>query len=399
MLTANRIVTIVVLIAAIFLATPPAQAADALATDVAQLLDTSLTDLATKGSDTDTAFYDAGMWHYKNFENGYAQQGGPATAAAVLYEWRRKHPAGTDQAAKDRQAWLLKVAVETYDTNIAQHVAADGSFDKPERPDTYFFAVELATAYIVLGDDLDKAHRASWREALEKMIAYLQKTKNLPGGEYTDWIKPEDRNGWYTNGNIELGEAELLYDMFKITGEAKYKTLFETQWANTLKPTAQRFSGFGLVVTKEPTKADGSDGAGYLAESGGKGPGFDGDYAQFQVTLAARLYAMSRDARVLRLLNLLINQTLPLVDQTTWIYDATNGSRHSLKFPYSTCGLAVATWLGGRTDLAPPLSGQFAKATRPTYAGNAKQSWGSPGLYRGYGCDVAVWLQAAMAAE
>ena len=375
-------------------AAPVPSGAD-IAAKAANLLDESLTLLAAKADDKDTQWYENGVWHFRNHEKHWPVQGGPATAAAVLWKWRAQNVPLTGRAQQERQQWLRKVAVETFDRAISDHLKPEGFFDENRTPATYFFAVELATTWLQLGDSLDEATRSRWREALVKMVDYLIQTGNLPNATQRGW---KATDGFYTNGNIEAGEAELVYMMWKITGLEKYRDLFELQWKHTLNPSPERWKEFGLRLTRTPAREDGADGAGYLAEDGGKRIGFDPDYTHFALTVAGRLYTVSRDPRVLRVMNLFINSLLPLTDER-WILDATNGTRHSLKFPFYSSGLAVVSRLGGRADLASKVAGQFDKVIYPTYHGNAAQNWGSPGLYRGYGCDVAVILLADMAAK
>jgi hypothetical protein len=357
----------------------------------AGLLDDSLTLLAEKGPNTPIANYDHGFWRFKNAENSWPVQGGPGTAAAVLWKWREDHSAVLDAAAKAKQPWLRQIAEETFDRAIREQHHADGSFGDPKKPDTHFFALELATTYLELKDSLAAATRERWLRTLHEEVEYLIRSKNIPNPAVPGW----KGDGWYTNGNIELGETELLYLTWKATGDGKYRELMERQWLHTIQPNQQRWKGFGLVYIKKPTREDGADGAGYLAESGDGPPGYDGDYTHFQLTIASRFYVASHDPRILRLMNLLVNALLPHVDQSTWIIDAAHGARHSLRFPFYTSGLMVAAWQGGRTDLVPKLTDQFEKAIRPIHLGNARQHWGSPGLYRSYGCCLAVVLQAA----
>jgi hypothetical protein len=372
-----------------------AQAASdrAIAAKAAQLLDESLTLLAVKADDKDAQWYENGVWHFRSEEKFWPVQAGPATAAAVLWAWRARNVPPGDKADQDKQAWLHRVAAETFDRALADHLKTEGYYDEKATPATYFFAVELAATYLQLKESVDEPTRARWRDALVKMVDYLIQSNNLPNAALPGW---KATDGWYTNGNIELGEAELVYFVWKITGEQKYKDLFEVQWQHTLNPSPQRWKDFGLRITQEPTREDGSDSAGFLAEGGGKEPGYDGDYTHFSLTVASRLYVVSRDPRVLRLMNLLINTLLSHTDES-WVLDATHGSRHSLKFPLFSNGLAVAAWLGGRADLAPKIADQFEKAVYPMFRGNAVQNWGNPGIYRGYGCDLAVFLLADMA--
>ena len=361
-----------------------------------KLLDESLTLLAQKSSDEDSQYFEKGVWHFKNMAKDWPVQGGPGTAAAVLWKWREKHGQTSDAATKTQQAWLHRVAVETFDRAIRDHQNPDGSFANPQKPDTHFFALELATTYLELGDSLDAGTRRRWLDTLIAQVDYLIQRNDLPNAALSGW---KATDGWYINGNIELGKAELVYLLWKATGAQKYKDLYETQWRHTLAPDPRRWKGCGLVYLRQPTKEDGSDGAAYLTETGGGAPGYDGDYTQLQLTVASRLYVASRDPRVLRLINLLVNAILPHVDQKTWILDATHGSRHSLKTPFHSCGLAVAAWFCGRADLAPLLADQFGKGTKPMHWGNAVQNWGSPGIYRSYGNNVAVLLQAASLAS
>lgn len=357
----------------------------------AKLLDDSLTALAANGTGDDTPNYEHGLWRFKNAELSWPVQGGPGTAAAVLWRWREKHRDTLDAAALAKQPWLHQIAVETFDRAIREQHHPDGSFGDPKKPDTHFFALELATSYLELGDSLPAETRKRWLGTLREEVDYLINSNNLPNPA----VPGSQGDGWYVNGNIELGETELLYLTGKATGDAKYRDLMERQWLHTIQPNQTRWKGFGLVYLKEPTRADGSDGAAYLSESGGGARGYDGDYTHFQLTIASRFYVASRDPRLLRLMNLLINALLPHVDQSTWILDATHGARHSLKFPFYTCGLEIAAGLGGRADLAPKLTDQFEKGIRPIHLGNAQQHWGNPGIYRSYGCNVAVVLQAA----
>jgi hypothetical protein len=327
--------------------------------------------LAEKSSDEDTQYYDQGCWNFRNMEKNWQVQGGPGTAAAVLWKWREKHGA-SGAAAKARQAWLHRVAVETFDRAIRDHQHPDGSFADPNRPDTHFFALELAATYLELRESLDAGTRRRWLETLVAEVEYLVRRNDLPNAALSGW---KATDGWYVNGNIELGKAELVYLLWKATGAQKYKDLFETQWRHTLNPDQQRWKGCGLVYITKPAREDGSDGAAYLTESGGGAPGYDGDYTQLQLTVAGRFYVESRDPRVLRLVNLFINAILPHVDRKTWVLDATHGSRHSLKTPF--------------------LVDQFQKGIQPMHRDNALQNWGSPGIYRSYGNNVAVLLQAA----
>jgi len=367
----------------------------------AKLLGDCLTLLYEKSSDTDTQYYDSGIWHAKNDTVNWASNVGVGTAAATLWKWQDYRlstgtlpPELAAQATPDKQAWLHRIAVETMDRMLQDHQNPDGSLGVPDKPETYFASLELAVTDRTLGDSLDAATQTRWKTALTRAIDYLVTSTNLPNPALTGW---KATDGWYTNGNIELGESTLLYLTWQITGDPKYQSLFSTQWHHTLTPDPVRWPGFGLVIEKAPTRDDGSDGIGYMAESGpDRKPGFDPGYAEFSTTIAARFYALTGFPGALRVLNLSLNKLLPRVDQTTWVLDATNGTRHSLKYPFADSGLPVTAWTGDRPEYLPLLDAQFDLAAKPEYHGNAFQNWGSPGLYRGYGCNLATFLLADM---
>ncbi len=352
-----------------------------------------------KTSEKDTEYYENGVWHFTNYEKQPLSQAGPATAAAALWNFQRRQlKAGTlapelkEQATPEKQEWLHKIAVETLDRALQDHFDAAGFYGDKEKPDSYFFGVDLASATLDLGDSLDKETRARWTDSLVKIVDFLTKSGNIPDPSKTG-LKATD--GWYTNGNIELGEAELLYQVWKITGEQKYKDLFEVQWKHTLAPDPTRWAGFGLKFSKEPTKEDGSDGAGFLAENGGNGPGFDGSYTQVSLDVASRLYAQSRDPRVLRVINLLLNQLMPYItNENDWSIDMTGGSRKNYKGRMLSAGLPIAAWFTPRPDLAAKVPSQLA-ATSREYRGEATQNWNHPNFYRGLSASVAVLLEAA----
>ncbi|MCX7046474.1 MAG: hypothetical protein NTX50_13445 [Candidatus Sumerlaeota bacterium] len=253
-------------------------------TSAAQLLDESLTLLAEKSSDKDTQYYEKGVWHLVNLDKAWAVQGGPGSAAAVLWKWRAQRRATLDAATLARQDWLHRVAVETFDHSLKDITNPDGTLRNMNTVELIFFSLELANTLLELGDSLDAATHQRWLDALTSHVLFMIKDGGLPNPEAKGW---KATDGWTTNGNVELCEAELVYMMWLLTGDQKYKSLFETQWKHTLQPDPQRWKGYGLFYIKEPTKEDGSDGAAYIAEAEQE-PGFDREYTLFQLTIANR---------------------------------------------------------------------------------------------------------------
>jgi hypothetical protein len=242
-----------------------------------------------------------------------------------------------------------------------------------------FFGVEFGTAYEQLAANLDPAQRKRWQASLAAAADYL-----INKGVVT----------WYTNGNINLGETEFFYLVWQATKDDKYRQTYEASWSFTLSPPQARWPGAGLVIVKAPTRSDGADGSGYLAETGAGGTGFDAEYTELQLEVASRLYLLSRDPRALRLANLMLNMLLPRVD-SAWRLDTSGGTRHTeavRHVGFLSSALTVLSLYGGRSDLAPLVSAQFT----------AEEGFFPPGpgsdnavMRRALGNDVAVIALAA----
>jgi hypothetical protein len=312
-----------------------------------------------------------GIWQTPDTVCWACDQGGPATAAATAYVLSGRS-----------QPTLLGEAEQTIDTAIATRQRPDGAFVGPPgdgqsgSPDitTMFFGVEMGNTYLELAPVLDPARRARWQASLAAAAEYLIHNGNL---------------NWYTNGNINLGNAELFYLVWKATGNPVFDAAFEQAWSFALNPTRPQWSGYGLVIVKAPQRGDGSDGAGYLTESGGGGTGFDTEYTELQLDVVSRLYLLSGDPRVLRVANLLVNVLQPRI-RPGWMLNTSEGTRHTeptREVPLITSAFAVLGLHGGRKDLVRFIAPQFA-ALEATYG----QSWNDYGAVyrRALGNDVSV---------
>jgi hypothetical protein len=321
--------------------------------------------LATKSNAADTQWYGDGIWHSSN-EQIWFTAAGPATLAATLWRVNGQH---------DKK--LFTESVRTFDRMIRAETRADGSFGG-DSVGTEFFGVELGTTYLLLGNDLDPARRRSWRSAIAQAADYLIVHKDVT---------------WEANGNINLGVTEFEWMAWAITGEQRFHDAFELAWKYTVAPPQARWPGYGLQITR-PSRGAGKPGAGYLAENGGKGPGFDPEYSMLQLSIASRAFLLSNDPRFGHLASLLWNQLSPRVSRPDWTLDARSGSRSDHLEPFTSPGLAVLTTAGRRADLAPLAEAQMTTGMYTTYLGNAEQNWGSPGFYRGYGNELGVALLA-----
>jgi hypothetical protein len=296
----------------------------------------------------------------------------PATAAAVLY--RQTHA-----------PWLAKVSVATINRAIATYRQTDGSFGETSKGNdiaTMVFASELGRSYLALGDALSRETRAEWRGAVRSAADFLISNGNL---------------AWYTNGNIVLGNAEIMALAYRITGEARYHSAYLRAFSFAIAPPQDRWPGFGLHLTKVPVRGDGSDGAGYLAEapSPDSTPGFDAEYTQLQLDVASRIYLLMRDTRSLQLTNELTNALLPRVDRRTWSLDTSGGTRHperGRKIPFTTPALSVLAWQGARKGFDRLAKSQFVVVDQQ-YRSALRYS--SANFYRGLGDQLAPILEAA----
>jgi hypothetical protein len=289
-----------------------------------------------KDSPSDQRYYRDGVWMDPSVDcwSCYSTAG---TAAAVMSLEGAGDPA------------LQAIAIRTFDRSIDEHQKADGGFAGGAAGSdgviTAFWAGELGITYNALAPHIDPATRARWATSLGRAADYL-----INAGHTT----------WYANGNLNLRYAAVLYSAWLATGEPRFKSAYDAEWAFVTAPNQTRWTGYGLQITRQPTTPDGSDGAGYLAEGSGGAPGYDPSYTQTQLDFATSLYVMSKDPRVLRLMNLEVNQLLPRVD-SAFTLDATNGSRKNYITPFMTSALAVLVHTGTRPDLAGLMPGQFAR--------------------------------------
>lgn len=334
----------------------PSRPAEALRDSVREGLD----DLYYKQSPGDPFYFLDGIW--KNGKEPCARCNlGPAVAAAAL-----------GKVESDER--LVRMAIRTIEPAIRQHRMPNGGFG-PAGPgeggidiQTSFFALHLGLTLYILGPELGERRRERWTEALRGATEFL-----VANGNYA----------WYTNGNIVLANAAVAALTWHATGDARYRTVFEEGLEFAMRPPADRWGGHGLVITKEPSRADGADGAGYLTESPLNGNrGFDADYTQVQADIAATLAIITDNPDALRLTNLMINQIMPRVDRKTWQLDTSGGSRHpapNRTVPFTTGALTVlsARGRGDLRKLVDPQSRAMAVYTLADHNSGGYHQWGS----------------------
>ena len=294
----------------------------------AALLSAVVDEMTRKGPSSDRRFFDGALWLGVG-SDCWSCRVAPAVGIAAL--------------APDRPD-LLPVATTAIDTAIARHRRPDGSFGDPL--ETTWFANTLGMSEVLLGPYLDPATKARWTDALVGAANNLIGTGHL---------------SYYVNGNINLSITHTLWLAAHITGYPQFAQAYETSLAFTLSPPQGAWNGYGLRLITNPTRPDGADGAGYLAESnGGAAPGSIRNTPRPSSTLPRSLYVLSRDPRVMRLMNLVMNSLLNRVDKTSAL-DSRFGTRRSGRVPFLTPALSLLVNSGTRPDLEPRLPAQFAR--------------------------------------
>ncbi|HAU36585.1 MAG TPA: hypothetical protein DCX07_02570 [Phycisphaerales bacterium] len=354
----------------------------------------------SKSSPQDETYYEDGVWHTSHLRKNEAYwhtNSGPAAAAAALWRSLHEHSLSLEGVENLLPAEkYFEAAVATIDRAIKEHQTPEGGFaytqgqNKGHEITSMFFGNVLAATYLQLEPGLDEAHKTAWKKSLVSAADWMFR----PVGSF-----PNAAMGWYTNGNIELGETNLWYLIGKITGEPRFKDAYETAFAFTIDPPKPRWKDYGIRYTREPTREDGSDGAAYLSEVGPGGVGYDPEYTTLQADLLTLLCGQSRDPKAIRLANLLTNELLERVDRNYWILDAGNGSRHthvSRPVPFTVGSMTMLAWIAGRSDLGELLPGQ-ARRLVAGYANGIRS--GGPVYYRGMALVISQFVATAREME
>jgi hypothetical protein len=264
---------------------------------------------------------------------------GPAQAAAAVAA------ATGDATALWRATAICKYLVKTYQQ-------PGGVWLGHNDVETEFAAGAIGFVLHLVGPRMPAADRALLTSSVTRAADYLVANRNL---------------AYYTNGNINIGNTVVFAAAYEQTHNPVYQADFETALSFATDPKLPRWNGFGLFYTKRPTKADGSDGKAYFAESGGGFPGYDADYTQLQLDQVTRLYLMTRDPRAARLVNLLFNQEWPRIDTTSWLLDTSGGTRHpeaQRHIGWNSPAMMVLVARGMRPEFRDYLPGQLAHVVK-----------------------------------
>lgn len=298
----------------------------------------------------------------------YEETGKWSTGVAEPVEWNYSHSAGCAAAQQYAYGQLppsktnLERAIATINRCIATFQLPDGGWQDynagaavPLSNDiaTYFWGVELATAYLALKPEIGSM--PAWEESLKASCDFLE-TKEVIGGRY------------YSNGNIQIGYVELLELTYLATEDPAYQALAATAlaWAKApaTNPSNPLIGGgaYGWVEEVVPVQADGSDGKGYFREwaagnsAGITAPGLDWRYTNLQAAVVSRMYLATNKPEYLRMANMLLNKVWDRVNTGTWVLNIAGGSRYptaalpSASDNFYNCAPFILSWKGGNVS-------------------------------------------------
>ncbi|WP_165400296.1 hypothetical protein [Motilibacter rhizosphaerae] len=358
------------------MAAPTAQTA--LARQLEDLLLGQVDDLTRRTSASDTDWYANGTWTAPTAVLASSRASlGVAVAAAVA----------SSRTTGARATALRRLAIAGVDATIRKYRLPNGAFSTSIAAssgdvDTVFLSTTIAQAYLALGPGLDAATALRWRDSVTGAADFLVRNGNLH---------------WYTNGNINIGNAAVMAAAYRLSGRAEYAQDTWTALSYAVAPDQSRWPGAGLILTQAPRRGDGADGRGYFAETGAGGTGYDPEYTTVQADFLSKLYLFSGRPEVLRLVNLLVNQMMSRVDVGDWHLDTSGGSRHTgrdWRF-FTTPALALMAWRGGRPDLQSRAQAQFTRAVHENYT--MPIQYDGPNGWYGLSSQPALELQLLVA--
>jgi hypothetical protein len=219
-----------------------------------------------------------------------------------------------------------------------------------------------------------------------------------------DDVRRISQLGFYINGNYQVALCELAYLYALVNGSDAGHEEYERCLAFLCNPehTNPRWRGHGFQLVQIPARPDWHDAIGYFSEvEGANSPeagAFDAEYVQLQLDYLLRLWLLTRDHRILRLSNALINSILPLADQTTWLIDCRGGSRRNNVNPFWNAGLATLALHDPRPEFTMDMvESQFTVAIEHEYSRRAEDGDIHPYCLRGYGLTLLGILVASSA--
>lgn len=320
---------------------------------------------------------------------GWVPASGVASAAAIMSRYLR---------APKRSPWISLIRLEM--TELLSRQAASGSFGVIDDGDG-FVQAEMGLMVLLTKHNIEVSTWNAWRDSFLLGCRFL--VNGNPG--------QTSNANFYINGNRQLLQALCFYEAYLVTKDPYWLAQYNSQLTFTLNPSATApgngvgglsagfglFDGSGSPIAQAAIlgKSDTADKA-YLAESQvGVTPGLDWDYLQLQLDFAVRLWLLSGDAQVLKLCNLFRNKLQERLNRTTWVLDATGGSRHNFAVGWLTTAEHILVLKNGRGDITVA-----DLASHWTINGGIEANYrtqglnGGNGYYRGIGLAIGSVLMA-----
>jgi hypothetical protein len=259
-----------------------------------------------------------------------------------------------------------------------------------------FTQVAMGFMVLMTKNTVEKTTWNTWRDAFIKSCYFELNGTGTPGV-----VLPFNGTGgggssdatYYINGNRNLLICLMFYIAYLVTGNSFWDTQYEAELSFTIAPPAGSegsgpggsATGFGLfdgttnaaIAESAIVGLNPQTQLGYLAESNGTVTGVDWDYLQLQLDFAHLLWLISGDARIQMLTSIFRNMLQSRLTRSTWVLNATGGSRHSLNTAWLTTAEISLVYKGGRTDIGT-LADLYSFWTLA--AGGLEANWRSQGM-------------------
>lgn len=332
--------------------------------------------VASRANSTKPAYHNGSKWVTSVDAPG--NMAGLGAAAAVM----ARYLAGGPRGARGVAALDPLILVARKDLAYLQTISdlpTGGGINNTE-----FAVVPYGTITLALEGLVPRAEWEQYRDNYLTLAEHFHSGGFSPGG-----YSAGAEFGYYVNGNREYAEYGV-YTLAAKFDPATWNSRVDAQWDYMHNPplgTGGSPGGpvpFGWVETTVPTLPDGRDGAGYLRESHGAvilgNPperafwnigstvekdatretvnvgGLSKEYVGLSLNASTRslLIAMGTGMsstwidRLIRSTNMMLNKLMEFTNTTSWVVDATYGSRHTANFTLTVGYHEILAFLGVR---------------------------------------------------